>query len=131
MKKLLNFFKSLFGCEKSKKNEFDNSIDNLIPLLINEIKEVESLNQSVKEIQVIHENLCDRIDKTVKKHQLLINPRLTTSQLKKLFLEKGELSIEGMQRKERQFYAKKIFFLRTRKKIKIFYNVKSQKYYLK
>lgn len=124
MKKLLNFFKSLFGCKKPKKNEFYQT-------LLTDVQEVESLNQSVKEIQVIHENLCDRIDNSVKKHQLVINPRLTTSQLKKLFLEKGELSIEGMQRKERQFYAKKIFFLRTRKKIKIFYNIKSQKYYLK
>jgi phosphatidate phosphatase PAH1 len=124
MKKLLNFFKSLFGCKKPKQNEFYQT-------LLSEIQQVESLNESVKEIQVIHENLCDRIDKTVKKYQLVINPRLTTSQLKKLFLEKGELSIEGMQRKERQFYAKKIFFLRTRKKYKIFYNIKSQKYYLK
>lgn len=124
MKKLLNFFKSLFGCKKSKQNEFYQT-------LLTDVQEVESLNQSIKEIQVIHENLCDRIDKTVKKNQLVISPRLTTSQLKKLFLEKGELSIEGMQRKERQFYAKKIYFLRTRKKIKIFYNIKSQKYYLK
>jgi len=60
-----------------------------------------------------------------------VHIRLTSSQIKHLFFSGKELLTEGMSRKEKQYYAKKVFMFKKKRNMKIVFDkkAKSYKYY--
>ncbi len=128
MKRIFNFFKWLFGygTPDFKKTE---------ELVKQESKQIAEMQKSVAEIKVIHEKVVSRLEfcnpETPKK-ELVINPRLSSGQLRVYLVNKGVLETKEMSRKEKQFYAKKIHFLKNKIGMKIIFDktTKSYKYFI-
>ncbi len=99
MKEICSFFKKLFGCKLQKKE------------------------QSINNINVIHEEVTGK-----QKKELVINPRLTTSMLRHYLINNGILDVNEMSRKEKQFYAKKIYFLRYKRGMNISFDKSTKTY---
>jgi hypothetical protein len=127
MKRIFNFFKWLFGygTPDFKKTE---------ELVKQESKQIAEMQKSVAEIKVIHEKVVSRLEfcnpETPKK-DLVINPRMTSTQLRHYLINNGVLEVSEMSRKEKQFYAKKVYFLRYKRGMKISFDksTKTYKYY--
>jgi SNF family Na+-dependent transporter len=89
------------------------------------------------DIKVIHEEISEKIDscnpkkEPIVKKQEEIKPRMKASEIKKLLLSGKELSTVGLPRKDKQYYARKIFTLKTKKNMKIVFSklTKCYKYY--
>lgn len=128
MKRIFNFFKWLFGygTPDVKKTE---------ELVKQESKQIAEMQKSVAEIKVIHEKVVSRLEfcnpETPKK-DLVINPKLNSSELRRYFVANGFLETKGMSRKEKQYYAKKVYFLKNKIGMKIFFDKtdKSYKYFI-
>ena len=117
MKAIFKFFRWLFGYGKpdfEKTNQLVNE----------EVSEIAEIENSVKEIRVIYEEITSKLDSCspAQKKELVINPRLSTSQLRLYMINNGVLEIGEMSRKEKQFYAKKIYFLRYKRGMKIVFD---------
>jgi hypothetical protein len=124
MKRILEFIKRLFGYGVP-------NIDLTQELLKQEATQIENMQKSVEEIKVIHEEISTKIKTCTiasEKKQLVLNPRLTTAQLRLYLMNNGVLEVSEMSRKEKQFYAKKIYFLRYKRGMKIVYD-KAKKVY--
>lgn len=125
MKRIFNFFKWLFGygLPDTKKTQ---------ELVNQEASQIKEMQESVKSIKVIHEEISAKLDScTPKKEKEEPQPRLKASEIKKLLLSGKELSTVGLPRKDKQYYAKKIFVLKTKKNMKIVFSklTKCYKYY--
>jgi hypothetical protein len=128
MKKIVNFFKWLFGYNKPNFKKTEN-------LLNQEEKQIKELQKSVNQIKVIHEEISNKLidaQNLENKKKLVINPRISTSQLRRLLIKNDVFETKDMSRKERQFYAKKIHFLRNKVGMNIVFDKsnKSYKYFL-
>jgi hypothetical protein len=124
MKKIFRFINWLFGNRKP-------IIEKTEELVRKEISEIQEIKKSVKDIRVIHEEISVKVTKCTEpnvKKELVLNPRLTTNQLKHYFKNNGVLEIGKMSRKEKQFYAKKIYFLRYRRGMNIIFDKKNKAY---
>jgi hypothetical protein len=125
MKRIFNFFKWLFGYETPdiKKTE---------ELVKQESKQIEEMQKSVQQIKVIHEEISTKLDSCISKKEVEEpKPRLKPNEIKKLLLSGKELSTVGLPRKDKQYYAKKVFVLKTKKNMKIVFSklTKCYKYY--
>lgn len=100
------------------------NVEKTSELLKEELSEIAEIENSVKEIKVIHEEISSKLDSCspAQKKELVINPRLSTSQLRLYMMNNGVLEIGEMSRKEKQFYAKKIYFLRYKRGMKIVFD---------
>lgn len=100
------------------------NVEKTSELLKEELSEIAEIENSVKEIKVIHEEITSKLDScsSTQKKDLVINPRLSTSQLRLYMINNGVLEIGEMSRKEKQFYAKKIYFLRYKRGMKIVFD---------
>ena len=125
MKRIFRFINWLFG------KEIPN-VEQTEALIQDEVKQLQSIEDSVKEIKVIHEEISNKLEVCTKRPKpLVIEPRLTSSQIKHLFFSGKELLTEGMSRKEKQYYAKKVFMFKKKRNMKIVFDkkAKSYKYY--
>lgn len=130
MKRIFNFFKWLFGygVPDTKKTQ---------ELVNQEASQIKEMQESVKTIKVIHEEITAKLDScTPKKEPIVkkqeeVKPRMKPSEIKKLLLSGKELSTVGLPRKDKQYYARKIFALKTKKNMKIVFSklTKCYKYY--
>lgn len=123
MKKIFNFFKSLFGygIPDTKKIE---------ELVKEEASQIKEMQESVKSIKVIHDVISEKLDScTPKKEEP--KPRMKAGEIRKLLVSGKELCTDGMTRKEKQYYARKVFTLKTKKNMKIVFSklTKCYKYY--
>lgn len=128
MRKIYGFFKWLFGYKMLNPRETQDLIEQ-------EVDEIKEMNQSVREIKVIHEEISNKLDSCinqVKKKELVINPRLSSGQLRVYLANKGVLETKEMSRKEKQYYAKKVYFLKNKIGMKIIFDktTKSYKYFI-
>lgn len=118
MKRINRFIKWLFGYgtpDLKKTSE----------LLNEEANQIVYMQKSVSEIKVIHEEISAKLDKcscSSGNKKLVINPKLNVNELRLYLMNNGVLETSGMTRSERQFYAKKIYFLRYKKGMKIAYD---------
>jgi hypothetical protein len=118
MKSIIKFLKWLFGYGTPK-------IEETTELVGKEVEQLKNIEESVKEMKVIHEVISEKLDVT-------LNPkRLTKSEIVTLFFEGEELKTQGLSRKDRQYYARKVFTLKEKRNMKIVFNkkTKSYKYY--
>lgn len=125
MKRIFRFIKWLFCKETPNVEQTQVTIQD-------EVKQLQSIENSVKEIKVIHEEISNKLEVCTKRPKpLVIDPRLTISELKKWLVANGTLETKEMSRKERQYYAKKVFMLKNKKNMKIVFDkkAKSYKYY--
>jgi hypothetical protein len=125
MKRIFNFFKWLFGygTPDVKKTE---------ELVKQESKQIAEMQKSVQQIKVIHEEISTKLDSCIPKKEVEEpKPRLKPNEIKKLLLSGKELSTVGLPRKDKQYYAKKVFVLKTKKNMKIVFSklTKCYKYY--
>ena len=89
------------------------------------------MQKSVGEIKVIHEEISSKLEMCSvpdNKKELVFNPRLTTNQLRLYMMNNGVLETKEMSVKEKQFYAKKIYFLRYKRGMKIVFDKISKTY---
>lgn len=122
MKRIFRFINWLFG------KEIPN-VEQTEALIQDEVKQLQSIEDSVKEIKVIHEEISNKLEVCTKRPKpLVIDPKLTSAELKRWLTANGVLEIKEMSRKERQYYAKKIFILKTKKNMKIVFDKKSKSY---
>ena len=125
MKRIFNFFKWLFGYEvpDTKKTE---------ELVKQEASQIKEMQESVKTIKVIHEEISAKLNScTPKKEKEEPKPRMKAGEIRKLLVSGKELCTDGMTRKEKQYYARKVFTLKTKKNMKIVFSklTKCYKYY--
>jgi hypothetical protein len=124
MKRIFIFIKSLFGYGVP-------NIDQTQKLLKEEATRIEQMQKSVNEIKVIHEEISNKLQKCSApktKKELVLNPRLSTAQLRLYLMNNGVLETNEMSRKERQYYAKKVYILRYKKNMKIAFDKLSKTY---
>jgi hypothetical protein len=124
MKRIFIFIKSLFGYGVP-------NIDQTQKLLKEEATRIEQMQKSVNEIKVIHEEISNKLQKCSApktKKELVLNPRLSTAQLRLYLMNNGVLETNEMSRKERQYYAKKVYTLRYKKNMKIAFDKLSKTY---
>lgn len=103
-------------------------------LIQKEQTEIKEIQKSVNEIKVIHEEISSKLEscsKPPQKKELVLNPKLSTNQVRLYLMNNGVLETKEMSRKEKQFYAKKIYFLRYKSGMKIVFDkiTKTYKYY--
>jgi hypothetical protein len=125
MKRIFNFFKWLFGygTPDVKKTE---------ELVKQESKQIAEMQKSVQQIKVIHEEISTKLDSCIPKKEVEESkPRLKPNEIKKLLLSGKELSTVGLPRKDKQYYARKVFALKNKKNMKIVFSklTKCYKYY--
>lgn len=124
MKRIVRFINWLFrlGTPNTEK----------IQELVNkEASEIQEIQKSVNEIKVIHEEISNKLEKCAvakTKKELVLNPRLSTAQLRLYLMNNGVLETNEMSRKERQYYAKKVYTLRYKKNMKIAFDKLSKTY---
>jgi hypothetical protein len=123
MKRIFNFFKWLFGygIPDTKKTE---------ELVKQESSQIQKMQKSVSEIKTIHEEISTKLDTFIPKKEEP-KPRMKVGEIRKLLVSGKELCTDGMTRKEKQYYAKKVFTLKTKKNMKIVFSklTKCYKYY--
>lgn len=127
MKKIKRFIYWVLGINKPNLEQTEK-------LLNEEVSEIKEIQKSVNEIKVIHEEISTKLEAcSVPKNKkpLVLNPRLSSNQLRLYLMNNGVLETKEMSRKERQFYAKKIHFLRYNRGMKIVFEriTKTYKYY--
>jgi hypothetical protein len=125
MKRIFNFFKWLFGYEVPDTQKTQELVEQ-------EVVRIEEMQKSVQQIKVIHEEISTKLDSCIpKKEKAELTPRLKGSEIKKLLLSGKELSTVGLPRKDKQYYARKVFALKTKKNMKIVFSklTKCYKYY--
>jgi hypothetical protein len=125
MKRIFNFFKWLFGYEVPDTQKTQELVEQ-------EVVRIEEMQKSVQQIKVIHEEISTKLDSCIpKKEKAESTPRLKGSEIKKLLLSGKELSTVGLPRKDKQYYARKVFALKTKKNMKIVFSklTKCYKYY--
>lgn len=124
MKRIFRFIKWLFGYGTP-------DLEKTSELVKQEANQINDMQKSVSEIKVIHEEISVKLDDCIyssQKKALVINPRLSSSQLRLYLMNNGVLETKEMSRKERQFYAKKIYFLRYKRGMKIVYDKANKMY---
>ena len=124
MKKIYKFISWLFGYGKP-------IVENTEKLIKEELHELKKMKKSLDEINVIYQEVSTKIkyyDVDKFKNDLVINPRLTTNELKVFLNNYGVLETDKMSRKEKQFYAKKIHTLRHKWGMNIVFNKKNKFY---
>jgi hypothetical protein len=123
MKRIFNFFKWLFGygIPDTKKTE---------EIVKQESSQIQKMQKSVSEIKTIHEEISTKLDTFIPKKEEP-KPRMKVGEIRKLLVSGKELCTDGMTRKEKQYYAKKVFVLKTKKNMKIVFSklTKCYKYY--
>jgi len=125
MKRIFNFFKWLFGYGVPDTQKTQELVEQ-------EVVRIEEMQKSVQQIKVIHEEISTKLDECItKKEKVESTPRLKGSEIKKLLLSGKELSTVGLPRKDKQYYARKVFALKTKKNMKIVFSklTKCYKYY--
>lgn len=130
MKRIFNFFKWLFGygVPDAKKTQ---------ELVNQEATQIKEMQDSVKTIKVIHEQITAKLESSSAKKDPIVKkefeqkPRLKAREIKSLLLSGKELSTVGLPRKDKQYYARIVFALKTRKNMKIVFSklTKCYKYY--
>jgi hypothetical protein len=127
MKRIFRFINWLFG--KTKPNVEQTQVT-----IQDEVKQLQSIENSVKEIKVIHEEISNKLESCIpppRPKKLVIDPRLSSVQLRLYLMNNGVLETKEMSRKEKQYYAKKIYFLRYKRGMKIAFDklTKTYKYF--
>jgi hypothetical protein len=125
MKRIFNFFKWLFGYGVPDTQKTQELVEQ-------EVVRIEEMQKSVQQIKVIHEEISTKLDACItKKEKVESTPRLKPNEIKKLLLSGKELSTVGLPRKDKQYYARKVFALKTKKNMKIVFSklTKCYKYY--
>jgi hypothetical protein len=124
MKRLKMIFYWLFGIKKT-------NLEQIQKLTEKEEAEIKDIQKSVAEIKVISEEISSKLQKcstATPKKELVINPRLSTSEVRRFLIKNDVLETKNMSRKERQFYAKKIHFLRRKVGMKIVFDKTNKSY---
>jgi hypothetical protein len=124
MKRLKMIFYWLFGIKKT-------NLEQIQKLTEKEEAEIKDIQKSVAEIKVISEEISSKLQKcstATPKKELVINPRLSTSEVRRFLIKNDVLQTKNMSRKERQFYAKKIHFLRRKVGMKIVFDKTNKSY---
>jgi hypothetical protein len=118
MKKIIAFLKWLFGYGTP-------NIEETSELVSKEVEQLKNIEKSVKEMKVIHDVISEKIEKSSK------TKRLTRAEIRDFFVNEKQISVKGLSRKEKQYIARKIFDLKTKKNMKIVFDktTKSYKYY--
>jgi hypothetical protein len=124
MKRLKMIFYWLLGIKKT-------NLEQIEKLTEKEEAEIKDIQKSVAEIKVISEEISSKLQKcstATPKKELVINPRLSTSEVRRFLIKNDVLETKNMSRKERQFYAKKIHFLRRKVGMKIVFDKTNKSY---
>jgi len=124
MKRLKMIFYWLLGIKKT-------NLEQIQKLTEKEEAEIKDIQKSVAEIKVISEEISSKLQKcstATPKKELVINPRLSTSEVRRFLIKNDVLQTKNMSRKERQFYAKKIHFLRRKVGMKIVFDKTNKSY---
>ena len=124
MKRLKMIFYWLLGIKKT-------NLEQIQKLTEKEEAEIKDIQKSVAEIKVISEEISSKLQKcstATPKKELVINPRLSTSEVRRFLIKNDVLETKNMSRKERQFYAKKIHFLRRKVGMKIVFDKTNKSY---
>ena len=124
MKRLKMIFYWLFGIKKTNLEEIQK-------LTEKEEAEIKDIQKSVAEIKVISEEISSKLQKcstATPKKELVINTRLSTSEVRRFLIKNDVLETKNMSRKERQFYAKKIHFLKHKIGMNIIFDKTNKSY---
>jgi len=124
MKRIVRFINWLFGLGTPNTEKIQELVNK-------EASEIQEIQKSVSEIKVIHEEISNKLQKCSApktKKELVLNPRLSTAQLRLYLMNNGVLETNEMSRKERQYYAKKVYTLRYKKNMKIAFDKLSKTY---
>ena len=124
MKRIVRFINWLFGLGTPNTEKIQELVNK-------EASEIQEIQKSVNEIKVIHEEISNKLQKCSApktKKELVLNPRLSTAQLRLYLMNNGVLETNEMSRKERQYYAKKVYILRYKKNMKIAFDKLSKTY---
>ena len=124
MKKIFNFLKWLFGYGTPNVKETQELVNT-------EAEQIKEIQKSVENIKVIHEEISTKLDKCVVESPITDSTkknRLTTKELRKYFKANGFFDTNGMSFKERQFYARKINYMRYKFAMKIIFDQKTKTY---
>jgi hypothetical protein len=124
MKIIVRFINWLFGLGTPNTEKIQELVNK-------EASEIQEIQKSVNEIKVIHEEISNKLQKCSApktKKELVLNPRLSTAQLRLYLMNNGVLETNEMSRKERQYYAKKVYTLRYKKNMKIAFDKLSKTY---
>jgi hypothetical protein len=124
MKRIVRFINWLFGLGTPNTEKIQELVNK-------EASEIQEIQKSVSEIKVIHEEISNKLQKCSApktKKELVLNPRLSTAQLRLYLMNNGVLETNEMSRKERQYYAKKVHALRYKKGMKIAFDKLSKTY---
>jgi hypothetical protein len=124
MKRIVRFINWLFGLGTPNTEKIQELVNK-------EASEIQEIQKSVSEIKVIHEEISNKLQKCSApktKKELVLNPRLSTAQLRLYLMNNGVLETNEMSRKERQYYAKKVYILRYKKNMKIAFDKLSKTY---
>jgi hypothetical protein len=124
MKIIVRFINWLFGLGTPNTEKIQELVNK-------EASEIQEIQKSVNEIKVIHEEISNKLQKCSApktKKELVLNPRLSTAQLRLYLMNNGVLETNEMSRKERQYYAKKVYILRYKKNMKIAFDKLSKTY---
>jgi len=127
MKRIFRFINWLFGTRTP-------DIEKTEQLLKQEAEQISEVQKSVNEIKVIHEEISNKLESCIpppRPKKLVIDPRLSSVQLRLYLMNNGVLETKEMSRKEKQYYAKKIYFLRYKRGMKIAFDkiTKTYKYF--